>query len=106
MAEENILVAIGRRLYKQRKKMKLTQEEAAELLGISSTFYGEIERGKRRLSIEKMLLVYEKMYLDPTYLLTGELITHRTLTEVFQECPRDKQPVLEQILTYLTKLCQ
>ncbi len=106
MAEENVLVEIGKRMYKQRKKMKLTQEETAELLGISATYYGEIERGKRRLSIEKMLLVYERMYLDPTYLLTGELVSQRTLTEVFEECPKEKRVVLERILTYLTKLCQ
>ena len=31
---------------KQRRIMGLTQEQAAELLGVSTTYYGEIERGK------------------------------------------------------------
>ena len=39
-----LYVEIGERLRQQRKKMGMTQEETAELLGISSTYYGEIER--------------------------------------------------------------
>lgn len=60
MAATQVLVEMGERLRRQRKKMKLTQEETAELLEISTTFYGEIERGNKRLSIEKILLVYKK----------------------------------------------
>lgn len=74
MAATQVLVEMGERLRRQRKKMKMTQEETAELLEISTTFYGEIERGNKRLSIEKILLVYKKMDLDPTYLLTGEIL--------------------------------
>lgn len=64
MAATQVLVEMGERLRRQRKKMKMTQEETAELLEISTTFYGEIERGNKRLSIEKILLVYKKMDLD------------------------------------------
>ena len=44
MAATQVLVEMGERLRRQRKKMKMTQEETAELLEISTTFYGEIER--------------------------------------------------------------
>lgn len=106
MAAEEILVQIGKRLYKRRKEMKLTQEAMAELLEMSITFYGEIERGRKRLSIEKILLVYERTGLDPTYLLTGERLSGEALMEIFKDCPKEKQPVLEQILAYLTELCR
>ena len=39
MADE-LYVEIGERLRRQRKRMGLTQEEAAELLGMSTTYYG------------------------------------------------------------------
>ena len=78
------LVEIGERLRRQRKKLKMTQEDTAELLEMSTTFYGEIERGNKRLSIEKILLVYERMGLDPTYLLTGELTSDKTVVEIFK----------------------
>lgn len=64
MAATLVLVEIGERLRRQRKKLKMTQEDTAELLEMSTTFYGEIERGNKRLSIEKILLVYERMGLD------------------------------------------
>ena len=85
MAATQVLVEMGERLRRQRKKMKMTQEETAELLEISTTFYGEIERGNKRLSIEKILLVYKKMDLDPTYLLTGEITSNKMLVEIFKD---------------------
>ena len=33
MVQSEVLIQIGRRLYDQRKKMELTQEEMAEILG-------------------------------------------------------------------------
>ena len=72
MAMGEILVQIGKRLYKRRKEMGLTQEAMAERLGMSLTFYGEIERGRKRLSIEKILMVYEQTGMNPDYLLTGK----------------------------------
>lgn len=60
MAATQVLVEMGERLRRQRKKMKMTQEETAELLEISTTFYGEIERGNKRLSIEKNIACIQK----------------------------------------------
>lgn len=100
----DLYVEIGERLRLQRKKMGLTQEQAAELLGISSTYYGEIERGNRKLSIQRVLTVYEKMGLEPTYLLTGQQLTSKEVSSLFQDCPKEKEPVLEQVLRYLSML--
>ncbi len=106
MVQSEVLIQIGRRLYDQRKKMELTQEEMAEVLEISATFYGGIERGRKRISIEKILLAYERLGLDPTYLLTGERRSGKLMEEFFQDCPKEKQPILEQILICLAKLCE
>ena len=106
MAMEEILVQIGKRLYKRRKEMGLTQEAMAERLGMSLTFYGGIERGSKRLSIEKILLVYEQTGMDPDYLLTGKGPLDQAVMEIFKSCPEEKRPVLEQILSNLTELCR
>lgn len=106
MAMEDILVQMGKRLCKRRKEMGLTQEAMAERLGMSTTFYGEIERGRKRLSIEKILLVYEQTGMDPDYLLTGEGLRNQVAMEIFKNCPEEKRPVLEQILSNLTELCR
>ena len=106
MAMEYILVHIGKRLCKRRKEMGLTQEAMAERLGMSLTFYGGIERGRKRLSIEKILLVYEQTGMDPDYLLTGKGPLDQAVMEIFKSCPEEKRPVLEQILSNLTELCR
>ena len=106
MAMEEILVQIGKRLYKRRKEMGLTQEAMAERLGMSLTFYGGIERGRKRLSIEKILLVYEQTGMDPDYLLTGKGPLDQAVVEIIKSCPEEKRPVLEQILSNLTELCR
>lgn len=73
----DILVDIGMSLKKCRKENRFTQAETASLLEMSLNFYGDIERGKCRLSIEKIVLAHERLGIDPTYLLTGE--EHQTM---------------------------
>ena len=99
-------MSLGKVIRKYRKIRNLTQEEMAEVLEISATFYGGIERGRKRISIEKILLAYERLGLDPTYLLTGERRSGKLMEEFFQDCPKEKQPILEQILICLAKLCE
>ena len=72
MAATGLLVEIGDRLRLRREELGMTQKEAADLLEMSETFYGEIERGNRRLSIERMILVHERMDMSLTWLLAGE----------------------------------
>ena len=71
---------------------------------MSLTFYGEIERGRKRLSIEKILMVYEQTGMNPDYLLTGEEPLEQAAMEIFRNCPEEKRPVLEQIFSNLTEM--
>jgi transcriptional regulator with XRE-family HTH domain len=100
----NVLQDIGERLKKYRKDNKLTQSEIAKELEMSLNFYGDIERGKCRLSIEKIILAYERLGIDPTYLLTGE--EHPTISfyDIIKDCPKDKIFDMEQIVRYASNL--
>ena len=80
--EKDVYVKIGERLRKQRRIMGLTQEQAAELLGVSTTYYGEIERGNRKLTLPRNLTVYE----------------------IFDGCPREKEQALEEVLRSISRL--
>ena len=102
--EKDVYVKIGERLRKQRRIMGLTQEQAAELLGVSTTYYGEIQRGNRKLTIPRILTVYEKMNLEPTYLLTGEILTDKVYDEIFDGCPREQEQALEEVLRSISRL--
>ncbi len=100
----DILLSIGTRLKNWRKENGFTQAETASLLEMSLNFYGDIERGKCRLSIEKIILAHERLGIDPTYLLTGE--EHQTVGfyDIIKDCPKDKVFDMEQIVRYASNL--
>ena len=99
-----VLSEIGKRLKQWRKQNRLTQAETADLLEMSENFYGYIERGKCRLSIEKIILVYKKLGIDPTYLLTGEELQTVGFYDIIKDCPKDKIFDMEQIVRYASNL--
>lgn len=100
----DVLHDIGEHLKKYRKENKLTQNDIAKKLEMSLNFYGDIERGKCRLSIEKIILVYERLGIDPTYLLTGEEHPSVSFHDLIKDCPQDKIFDMEQIVRYASNL--
>ena len=100
----DILHEIGARLKSWRKENRFTQAETASLLEMSLNFYGDVERGKCRLSIEKIVLAYERLGIDPTYLLTGEERQTVGFYDIIKDCPRDKIFDMEQIVRYASNL--
>ena len=100
----DILVGVGNRLREYRKSKGLTQAEVADILEMSLNFYGVIERGKSRLSIEKMILAHDRLGLDLTYLLTGEVQPKMSFCDIISDCPKDKIFDMEQLLRYASNL--
>lgn len=106
MNREELYVAMGERLRDERKKRGMTQESMAELLEMSLTYYGRIERGLSGLSLEKLVLLNQKLDIDPTYLLTGEKRTAVNFDIVIEQCPKTKQHDLNQLVQYALKLAK
>ncbi len=101
-----LLFDIGNRIKERRLELGITQRQAADLLDISLNFYGEIERGNKRISLEKIVLAYEKMDLDPTFLLTGVKPPLLNLNRLILECPKEKRFDFEQLIKYASNLCK
>ncbi len=101
--ERELYKGIGNRLLIKRKELHYTQEQMAELLGVSTGFYGMIERGKKAPSIEKLVLIYEKLGTDITYLLTGNGNNDRVINYV-EKCPKEKQYDFQQLIKYALNL--
>ena len=45
-------IAMGKRIRRQRRWMDLSQEQLAEMVGVSTSFIGHIERGTRVPSLD------------------------------------------------------
>lgn len=62
---------IGKRLKKVRETSHMEYYDMAKLFGISEGHYRKIERGVYGLDVPKLILLYEKLDVDPLYLLAG-----------------------------------
>ena len=101
--ERELYKDIGSRLLVRRKELHYTQERMAEVLGVSTGFYGMMERGEKAPSIEKLVMIYEKLGTDITYLLTGEGKGER-VPNYIEKCPKEKQYDFEQMMKHALNL--
>lgn len=62
---------IGIRIREARKKRGLTQEQASELCDITSSFYGNIERGDKKMSVETLVKIARGLSVSTDQLLFG-----------------------------------
>lgn len=99
-----LYVEIGKRLRIIRIQLNYTQEQLAEILGISTPYYGKVERGVYGLSLEKLVLVNKKLDVDINFLLTGIKRCDFSLDKVINECPKEKRYDLEQLIKYAANL--
>ncbi len=54
ISKEELALLIGNNIRKYRLKQNLTQEQLAERVGISTSFYANLERGKKSMSIKTL----------------------------------------------------
>ena len=80
--------ALGRRVRDLRQKKKLTQEELAELVGISESFVGHIERAEKMASMDTIVRLCDIFDVPADYLLRGKTLA----------CAREKCPMYEEML--------
>ncbi len=64
---------IGQKIKQRRLDYGISQEKAAELCDISPSFYGNIERGMKKMSLDTFVVICNKMDLQPNYLLQDNL---------------------------------
>lgn len=78
-------IALGKRVRIARTKRRLSQVETAKIARCSSSYYGHIERGSRKASIETLFHVSQVLFVSLDYLLYGEDVFDRI-------CARKENP--------------
>lgn len=104
ISRDKLYLEIGQRLLLRRKELNLTQEKVAELLKMSSAYYGKIERGEKGPSLEKLLLINQKLDVDLNYLLTGQIKKAIFEDPILSKCPSNKRYDFEQLLEHALNL--
>lgn len=61
----------GERVRARRHELGESQEELADACGLHWTFVGQVERGKRNISLHNILKLAEGLQIDPGELVRG-----------------------------------
>lgn len=66
-----VSVGIGQRIANRRKQLRLTQEQTAELAGVSHQFFACVERGLKNIRAENVIKLSKALNISTDYILTG-----------------------------------
>ena len=86
---------LGKRIQLRRKELGLSQEAAAERCGISPSFYSNIERGIKIMSLETFVSICKAFSISADYLLSDEL---QTLMQSFSTHFRKQRNLVQRPL--------
>ena len=85
------LAAVGRRVHALRKRAGLTQGMLADMIGVSTSFIGHIERGEKKASVETMARLSGAFDTSLDYLVFG----------VGNRCACDDCPLRDDLAAFL-----
>ncbi|MCC8049900.1 MAG: helix-turn-helix domain-containing protein [Clostridiales bacterium] len=100
--------AIGERIREARKAQNLTQEEAAERCDITPSFYGNVERGDKKMSLETLVKISRGLSVSSDTILFGSSFTgDDILSELREELQRaNDEKQVEKYLLIIRHLAQ
>ena len=64
---------LGRRIREERLQLHLTQEKLAEEINISTAYLGQIERGERSVTLDKLIPLANRLGVTVDFLLSDSV---------------------------------
>ncbi|MBQ6550057.1 MAG: helix-turn-helix transcriptional regulator [Lachnospiraceae bacterium] len=109
---QSVEYLIGQRIQKIRKSKKYTQLKFAEMVGISTNYLSDIERGKSSVKLEKLVTIINALgcsaddvfadVVDQSYKVVGSKLTERIDTLSMKE--RDSiYALMEKVIDVVKK---
>lgn len=86
-----MISGMGLRIKSERIKLKLTQNELSEKVGVTGAYIGMIERGEKYCSLDLLVSISQVLNVSSDYLLTGNKFI----------VPPPKDSELKQLIFYL-----
>ncbi|MBQ4102734.1 MAG: helix-turn-helix transcriptional regulator [Oscillospiraceae bacterium] len=71
VGDSKFLKEMGQRIMMRRKSLRMTQEELAEKLGVSTQMISNLELGKKAIRPENLVKVCDALELSADFVLTG-----------------------------------
>lgn len=99
--------ALGKRIRAERSNRKLTQEQLAEAVGVSTTYIGFVERGERTITLEKLIDITNALHVSIDYLIKDSMETSSDSNFALlqnlwhQASPKEQSMILDLIASLL-----
>lgn len=110
MVKNELYEGFGKRLREARLAQHLTQEQAAERIGIVTGHLGRAERGECGLGLENLYRLKTALHVDLNYLFTGKCDTDDPVFLQFealvQRVRPEKRDCIVQLLTNVQELLE
>ena len=96
---------MGERIYKRRKALKLTQEELAEQVGVSTQMISNLELGKKAIRPENLIKISTVLDISCDYILKGTNTQNLSdeITEKIANLTEKDLKFLNQMINYINK---
>lgn len=105
--KKDLNIEIGKRLHDARDNMGYTQAQFAEMLSITDEHYRKLESGATSVSTDKMKVLHQKVNIDPTYLITGEIKQEFDIDVFMANSSKEQRnQFLKRTLGYIEKLIE
>jgi len=98
-------IRLGKRIKEERLRLNFTQEKLSEKVGISTAYLGQIERGERCITLDKLIPLANCLGVTVDFLLADYIVTDEDnslnlLTQLF----RDKTVEEKELAVNMLKL--
>ncbi len=96
---------LGKRIREERLRLNLTQERLSEDVEISTAYLGQIERGERSLTLDKLVRLANRLGVTVDYLLSDSVSispdnqTDRILQLLQDKTAEDKEMAFQVLKT-------
>ena len=95
------LNAMGTRMKRRRKELKMSQAELAEKVNVSNNHISSIETGKQIPSLTTFVKICEQLDTTPDFLLLGSLHTDNLPKNIYDSlalCKKKDLPLIQDIV--------
>lgn len=103
MGDNEFLKEMGQRIMVRRKSLRMTQEELAEKLGVSTQMISNLELGKKAIRPENLAKVCTVLELSADFILTGTNIKTAvdTVAEKLIQLTAEELQMVNEMIDYM-----
>ena len=87
----------GQQIQEARMTRGITQEEFAEKIDVSPSYYQKLERGVRTCSLDILVSIAEHLNVSTDYLLTGKRSSTKEIKKALMESSRLLQELADDL---------